>query len=391
MKKILMLLQSEFPPDIRLEKEIKSLNKKGFDVTLLCNQYSKSNHGNFEYCNIFRIKALFNNYRLNKFFNFPIFFNLRIITYALSTTKKIKPNFIHAHDLPMVPLGLILKKIFKIPLIYDMHENYPDALKFFDKKGFFNFIFKNPKLAEILDKYLYKKCDRIIVVVEENKQRLIETGVNEDKIFIVSNTVDLDTFGIDNPDNTLIQEFNNKFVLLYTGKISPERGLDIPLLGMKMISSEIPNALLLIVGDGEYKVELKRLTDENNLNEYVRFIPWKGHGKLNSFLSIANICIIPQPFNDFINTTIPHKLFEYMSKGKIVLVSDAKPLKRIIEETESGTYFKSNDSKDFAIKVIKLSKSKIEFGKNGLKAVKLKYNWRNDSKILLDLYQNFYN
>ena len=171
MKKILMLLQSEFPPDIRLEKEIKSLNQEGFEVTLLCNQYSKSKHTNFQYCDIFRVKALFNNYKLNKIFNFPIFFNPRFIIIAISVCKKIKPNFIHAHDLPMAPLGLILKKIFKIPLIYDMHENYPEALRFFDKKGLFNFIFKNPKFAELLDKYLYKKCDRIIVVVEENKQR----------------------------------------------------------------------------------------------------------------------------------------------------------------------------------------------------------------------------
>ena len=388
MNKILMLLQSEFPPDIRLEKEIKSLNQNGFVITLLCNQYSKSKKNNFKYCTIFRIKAPFKSYRLNKIFNFPIFFNPRFILKALSVSLKIKPDFIHAHDLPMVPLGIILKKIFKIPLIYDMHENYPDALRFFEKKGLINFLLKNPYLAGLMDRFSYKRCDRIIVVVEENRQRLINLGIKEDKISVVSNTVDLDTFGIEEPDNLFLEEFKNKFIILYTGKIGPERGLNIPVLAMEKISSEIPNVLLLIVGDGEYKYELIKLTGENKLHDFVKFISWMGHNKLNSFLSISNICIIPQPYNDFINTTIPHKLFEYMSKGKTILVSDAKPLKRIIEETKAGTYFLSNDPEDFAQKVIELSKSEIDYGKNGLKAVESKYHWNNDAKKLISLYHN---
>ena len=217
---------------------------------------------------------------------------------------------------------------------------------------------------------------------------LIEAGVEEDKIFIVSNTVDIDTFGIDKPDSSLNEEFNNKFILLYTGKIGPERGLNIPVLAMKKISSEIPNAILLIVGDGEYKLELIKLTNENKLNDFVRFISWKGHNKLNSFLSLASICIIPQPYNEFINTTIPHKLFEYMSKGKTILVSDAKPLKRIVEETKTGIYFKSNDVQDFALKVIELSNSGIDYANNGLKAIELKYNWSNDAIKLIQMYKN---
>ena len=61
MKKILMLLQSTFPPDIRLEKEIKSLNMSGYHVTVLCNQYIKNAIIEFEGCDIIRIKAHFIN------------------------------------------------------------------------------------------------------------------------------------------------------------------------------------------------------------------------------------------------------------------------------------------------------------------------------------------
>ena len=60
-KKVLMLLQSEFPPDIRLEKEIKALSDANISVSLLCNQYEKNTKGEFIYCDIFRLGAIFRN------------------------------------------------------------------------------------------------------------------------------------------------------------------------------------------------------------------------------------------------------------------------------------------------------------------------------------------
>ena len=44
-----MILQSEFPPDIRLEKEIKSLSLAGFSVRVVWNQYKKDFNPEYEY------------------------------------------------------------------------------------------------------------------------------------------------------------------------------------------------------------------------------------------------------------------------------------------------------------------------------------------------------
>ena len=139
-KKILMLLQSTFPPDIRVEREITTLDTSGYKVGLLCNQYEKEKAHSFPGCEIFRIKAYFNSIRLNKILNFPLFLNPRFIIKIIMVYYKFQPDIIHAHDLPMVPLALFIKKIFNIPVIFDIHESYPEALVFFDKKGIVNFL-----------------------------------------------------------------------------------------------------------------------------------------------------------------------------------------------------------------------------------------------------------
>ena len=383
MKKILMLLQSTFPPDIRLEKEIRSLNSAGYHVTVLCNQYIKNAKIDFEGCDIIRLKAYFNNEILNKVLNFPIFFNPRFIFKSITTFLKIRPNYLHAHDLPMVPLGLLLKLFFKVPVIFDMHENYPEALKEFKKKGIINFLFKNYRMAKTLENYCLQKVDRIITVVEENFNRLVKRGVPEYKVIVVSNTVDITSIKScvikNNSDET-------KFEIIYSGGVSPERDLETSVLAMKYLKDELPEARLIIVGDGASKKVLKELMDKNKLSDVVKLIDWPGHEEALKLVCAADLCIIPQPSNSFIDTTIPHKLFEYMALSKPILVSDAKPLKRIVEETNCGRVFKSRDPQSFAEQVIKLKNSDSDYGKNGRKAVEKKYNWKIDEQKLLDLY-----
>lgn len=383
-----MLSQTLFPPDIRLEKEIKSLNEAGFHITVICNKFENIADTHYPFCKIERLSTPFVKSVYNKIINFPIFFNPRYISKTLSNIINNKPNFIHAHDLPMVPLALIMKFLFRIPVIYDMHENYPEALKVFQKKGVINFVFKNYRLAKILDKFCIKYSDKIIVVVEENRQRLLKKGIASNKVIIVSNTVDLNSFANEKVDEELVNEFQSKFVMIYSGRVSPERGLDTPVLSISTIKKTVPEIQLIILGNGPAVQSLRKLAIENKVDGFIRFIPWAGHNKVNSYLSVASVCLIPQPNNEFINTTIPHKLFEYMSQSKAVLVSDAEPLKRIVEETKCGKIFKSNDPQSFSKELVELRNDKINYGENGRNAVLKKYNWQNDCKNLINLYRS---
>ena len=383
MNKVLMLLQSEFPPDIRLEKEIKSFSNGGFDVTLLCNQYNKEKNSEYPGVTLFRIPAVSGNIKINKLLNFPLFANPRFLWYAIKAIKKFKPDFLHVHDLPMAPLGWFLNKLFGIPTILDLHEVYPEALKSFNKKGLINFIFKNYRLARILEKWIVHKFDKLVVVVEESKSRLVKMGVPAEKVHVVSNTVDLDTFDIS--ENFREIDLEGKPVLIYSGLVGPDKGLDTPVRGMKYLREYYPEAKLYILGEGPDKPRIEKIIADENISG-TQFLPWQGHEIIPSYLNASDICIMVWPSNSFTDTTIPHKLFEYMSQGKKVIVSDAKPLKRIIDETGAGEVFKSNNPQSFADTIKLLYESDKNYGQNGIKAVQNKYNWRVDSEELLNLY-----
>jgi glycosyltransferase involved in cell wall biosynthesis len=388
-KNILMISQAAFPPDIRLEKEIKSLSESGYKILVICNQYNKELNPTFKYCDIQRINALFNSVNLNRIINFPIFFNPRYLLIIYKAILKFKPDFIHAHDLPMVPAALLFKKLFRLPVIFDMHENYPEALKAFQKKGIINFLFKNYKAAKQLEKFCIKRSDAIITVVQENSERLIRQGVDNKIIYLVSNTVDLDTFAKEPVDEKIMEKYRDKIVLLYAGYVTPERGLDTVVKGIASLKDKLPEVKLLILGNGIFVSTLRNLVSELSIEDFVDLIEWPGHDKLASYFDVAKIFISPQPQCEFWDTTIPHKLFEYMSQSKPVLAADSKAIKRVIEETNSGMTYKSGNCEDFAAKVLEILSSNIPYGENGLRAVKQTYNWEKDSQVLLKLYQDF--
>jgi glycosyltransferase involved in cell wall biosynthesis len=77
-----------------------------------------------------------------------------------------------------------------------------------------------------------------------------------------------------------------------------------------------------------------------------------------------------------------------MYARKPVIGSDCLPIKRIITETNSGYIYPSDDSQALANILVGLDREKHKVkGENGHRWVKEKYNWENDSRVLLDVYR----
>jgi len=384
-----MILQSDYPPDIRLDKEFKTLINAGYHIFLLCNNnknlpLKEKRNGT----TIVRLpKFSFLPFALQKFLRLPTFFSPLWFIYAYKMIIKYKTDAIHVHDLPPAPMGVMLSKFFNLPMVYDMHENYPAAMEEWKKRGsFFQGIIKNPTFAKILNNFSLKNTTKIIVVVDEQKQNLINQNICPDKIYIVENTVDIDSFTEKPFNQNIINRYKDYFVILYLGAFSTERGLETSIEAMKKIRNQITNAKLLLVGDGKNTPDLKRRAKNDQLDSSVEFTGWVDFSNVPSYMQASKICIIPQPSNPSNDTTCPHKLFQYMMVGKPVLCADAVPLKRIVNECQSGEAFISENSDDFAQKVIDMSKKLDVYGKNGQKWVYEKYNWQKTSLELLKLY-----
>jgi len=390
-KSVLMVLQSEFPPDIRIEKEAKTLIQHGYDVHLLCNSYSDRQYVTEE-CNgikVHRLPGISKLEKINKIVNIPFPGNPRWIKFIKKYIRRIKPDVLHVHDLPLMITAIRLGRKYGIPVVFDRHEDYPEALRMWNQKGILAKTIKHPSIITKIEKYSIRQADHIIVVVDEAKEKLIDMGTQENKVSVVSNTVDESDYL--EPEK---QEEDQLMTIVYTGTFSPSRGLETAVEGMAEIKTMLPGSRLVLVGDGadkSVKRNLKERAHELNLENDVVFTGWSSRDVMWGYIRKASVCIVPQPSHPFTDNTIPHKLFEYMLYGKPVVVSDAKPLKRIVEECQCGAVFKSKSPKSFAQAVMQCYENKEVYGKNGKVAVKRKYNWGSDADVLLSVYEQLLN
>jgi glycosyltransferase involved in cell wall biosynthesis len=273
-----------------------------------------------------------------------------------------------------------------------MFENWPAAMKEHTRYAGIKKVLMN-LVVSIYKRIEYFSCkysNKILVVVDESKQRLIQKRIPENKIYVVMNCADQDYLKNNQNHRQVISQFKDKnFYITYTGTFGLHRGLELAIRAMPQILEKIPNARLLLVGDGPNKSDLMRLAKKLNVDDKIILTGFVNSRLLPSYIKISNICLVLHTHGEHTNSTVPHKLFEYMFMGKPVIVSDVKPLKRIVNNDKSGIVIKY-DIQELVKAVTVLYENKNlykKYSENARKA-SIKYSWKVISKNLVKAYNN---
>ena len=400
--KICMVLNGYFPPDIRVEKEARALIRAGHEIYLL--SLGKKGMSSTEYYKGINILRIFPSEsflgRILDFISFGMFFDSPYWKKALiNIIKQYKIDVIHVHDLPMVKTATTVAKEFNIPVVADLHENYPEGLRFWRrgittwKRILLNLVSPVWRWKK-LEKSVLHRVDRIITVVDEAKEHYVkDCGVSPEKITVIMNVVDLNKFNNLKINYSLVRKYENNFIISYIGGFGPHRGLDTAIKAMPKVLEEIPDAKLLLVGEKSpkgYGMYLRKLCKDLKIENNVEFTGWVDFSLVPTYIALSDVCLVPHHASEHTNTTVPHKLFQYMAMGKPVIVTDCKPLKRIVEECKCGVVVSSGDYNKMAEAIVMLYQNKEyarELGKNGRRAVEEKYNWENEARKLCKLYE----
>lgn len=393
-----MILGLPFPPDVRVEKEAKALTNAGFEVGLLAqlkDPQEPAREQTLYGLNIYREAVSQSLWERN--IKGWTLIESSWMTPIQKFIREFKPDILHVHDFPLVYSSWKLAKPRGIPVVADLHENMPAAYRIWRAnldplRRMRDSIFRNYYLWRWHERRILPLCDRIIVVVPEAAERLLNDGIPEEKIVVVSNTEDETTFGLEAPNSQILSEYHDEWVVSYVGGGGAHRGLDTTIRAVPLASREIPSFKLLVVGIREKwdLSALKKLIKQNNVRKQVEILGWQPFKKISSYISASSVCLVPHNDSEHTQTTVPHKLFQYMILGKPVVVSDVRPLKRIIQDTHSGLVFKANDPTSLANCLIQLYQDpalRETLGENGHRAALSTYSWKNDAQRLVQLYQ----
>lgn len=380
---------ADYPWDVRVEKICGSLAKK-HQVQLVCrNSLGRPRYEYADNVHIHRLPSVPKRFGpLNRLLGFPAFFNPVWLYHIWRVVKETKADVILVRDLPLALTSVMVGRLAGIPVVMDMAENYPAMIRdLWDRQGFsvVDCFVRNPKLVAFVERVSLKLLDHIIVVIEESRDRLLSLGVRPTNVSVVINTPTSKRWVETTPGSGGLPARDGATLdLVYLGLLEWPRGLETAIRAIASVRTTIAGVRLLIVGSGRHEQNFRMLVEKLHLQQQVRFLGWLDYATAIRVIDQSDIGIVPHHATESWNTTIPNKLFDYMSMGKPVIVSNAKPVERIVREVECGLVFHEQDPESLARAILSLEPESVRttMGQRGREAVVRKYNWAMDEQQL---------
>jgi glycosyltransferase involved in cell wall biosynthesis len=388
-----------YPWDVRLERMMRVCIAQGHSVSLLAK--GKTGSPVDETKDGVRIRRVFGTRShgaslLGKILGYPLFFNPVWARQARRFFREQNVDLIIVRDLPLAMLAARTGEHLGKPVVLDMAENYPAALLAYRNPLYKPFLLGNAWLPRKYEQLSLRRLDHVLVVADEQRERLVLEGANPAKITLVGNTPE-DFFyrsaSANGTSNGSSSGAGGKDLLelLFVGMLDPHRGIHLVIQAMPDLVAEFPNLRLTLAGNGTERERLIGLAESLGVAKNVEFPGWVEFRQVPEYIRRSAICLIPHLRSEHTETTLPNKLFDYMAFGKPVVASDCKPIRRVIEETGCGLTFRSGDVEDLkqALRKMLSDSHRAAMGKKGMRAVAEKYNWNVDERVFVNTIQKF--
>lgn len=303
----------------------------------------------------------------------------RALRYVLACTKQLlwalfskvadSADLIFVSSTPPIQgaMAAIIKKVRRIPFIYNLQDIFPDSLvgTGMTKRGSLLW-----KIGRVIENFTYRNADKIIVISQDFKRNIMEKGVPEEKIEVIYNWVEEDAVvNIPRSENLLFERYSldrNKFYITYCGNIGLTQNMDL-LLAVAKDLLQYSDIQFVLVGEGADKKRVEERVVAEHI-ENVTLLPFQPYEDISHVFSLGDIgLIISKPGVG--ENSLPSKTWSIMSAERAVVANfDRNELESIINDNQCGIFTEAGDSEAFKEAILKLYQHRdlcVEMGRNG--------------------------
>ncbi len=280
--------------------------------------------------------------------------------------KEFKPDIIHTHS-PFVLgiLGSLIARILNIKLVSTYHTLFSQGGVYLSPKRLIpGSEIKNNSEEGLLALIIWKLqiiffnvCDAVIAPTKTIHDTLIKQGIKT-KIVTIPSGLDMSKF----PAKT---KYLNTKKILHLGRLGYEKAIDQVVKAFAIALKTVPDAELIIAGDGPAKQNLQKLAKTLKITKSVTFLGKVIPEKTPEVYRSADIFVTASPFE-----TQGLVLNEAMLSGLPVVAAAINAPIDLITPGKNGYLFPENDIDAFAdaiVKVLNTPKQVEKFGKDARK------------------------
>jgi len=365
MLKVCHMTSAHRSDDVRIfHKECVSLVRAGFDVYLVAQGRSYD-------CNGVHIVGVGEKARsrLERMF--------KTAKKVYQKALEIDADLYHIHDpeLLLFAKKLVAKGKY---VIFDSHENYGAQIL---HKKYIPFFLRNitSQLYKCFESYVLRNINAVIVPCTFN-------GIN------IFGKIAKKTIYIDNVPR--LSQFYNKYqekdlkgpYVCYTGVLSHSRGIT-----HLIKAAHRANTKLILAGKFSPQGYYEKLKD---MPEF-ECVDYRGYLNHNEVVDIYNkssvgMCTVLNIGQYNTGNNLATKVYEYMSMGLPVILSDSPYVRKILEEYNFGIPVQPDNVEEIASAIRYLLDNPgiaMQMGQNGRRAILEKFNWEIEEKKLISLYE----
>jgi glycosyltransferase involved in cell wall biosynthesis len=267
-------------------------------------------------------------------------------------------------------------------VVFDHHDINPELYE--AKYGRRDVFYWTLRLAERLT---FLTADVVITTGQSYRDIALTRGRKRPaEIFVVRSAPDMSSFRPTEGDPT--HKHGRDYLVGYVGVMGPQEGIDYLLrAACLIIQSGRVDISFMLVGAGPSVVDLKALSDELGISDYVEFTGRIPDDELIDRLSTCDVCVNPDPFNSFNDASVMNKILEYMALGRPVVQFDLTEGRR--SAGEAAVYAARNDTQALADAIVELLEDETRrhrMSAEGLRRMNAELEWRHQVPTLLAAY-----
>jgi glycosyltransferase involved in cell wall biosynthesis len=231
-------------------------------------------------------------------------------------------------------LGLLIARLMDIPLAGTYHTDIPQYVRSLTNDEFLE------KAAWSYMIWFYSQMVEVMVPSTGTREQLQSRGLPQERMKPLPRWVDTDAYspGMRNPSFWKARGVElGRVVLLYVGRVSREKGLEMLALAFRELVDAGATITLAVIGDGPYRNEMEAF-----LSEYpALFTGYLAGEELQRGYASADLFVFPSATDTFGNVVL-----EAQASGLPVIVSDKGGPRELMIDGETGMVFKAGSLRD---------------------------------------------